>query len=1414
MAPPYIREAKNVVYDRQGSILSRPSFERIVQLHDDIPVRLITYKNQLLVIGQKSIYNFSERENLLKEVHPKENVDLDINPIAQIETDLLYPAFAILADVGYVFYYDNLGGFIKLKEVNMKDTTQVIRTRVLNNVSLRNVIGLFAFVSGNKVKLGYCQKTTAHPHGEFRVIHLDTDLPDTEVDFVTDSAPTEDIVSFKFILGRVYYKRNNDEMLHSQVWDSSLDTTVLDPEIVNIANPLANATLASGKTLFDFRRWTKFNIGNSVYVVLWSPQTGFYIANERGLDEGNQSDIIIGHFNANLTPTQEEDFNKMVYLGEVYPYGDRWFFPVLRTGQIETVVRDEPITDEDNLLLEPVFVEPDRPLGVDLVSFCFNCSKPDSAVINGQMVLSGSTLKQYDGQFFSEFGFTEKPVIKVKSNDDKWVHDTSQYVSLQNRPVSESEKVSISYGSEKVESLGIVETMVMLAGRSSDGRFTGLGGSIGSWTTAGSAKLRYQDFTTSNNRQLAGGLIYLSYDNTEKRIQATFFKGAIEAKNVGPQAVMINKRLFVFHLIDDSGANYVGYHYTEENPFSDGQSYNINVPFADVYRNMAPVSGQALLEDETDSTAKKVVHIIESVYRIFKLQEGEIAATNGFSKSLDVSVGRSPVAYLGQDDFIHQRGGSVTGGDINDRGVIKGTQNFLKDWVDNILRISDNAYLSGNRVSAIQDLSAYSSDSIRDSDFPNSDGFGISFDGFTLTEIVEAFPNKLFRIYFGYSGNSPLGYLGRINRVVLYGSRGQHTVNFNRSERRVSSFVAGNSARRYWVKDFIANSSFFSGTITRIEIFFDPDTTTLDRGLELSHLDGNPFNYYHIYENQAADNIAVLEAGDIGSVFQISNVNTDPADIRMQNDSFQAIGSNKYYKELNESLNEFFINDEDRDLRISLSYFQTQVEFSTLENLLKASIYKYICRYKWVDERGVEHRSQWSEPVQVAKGNNVLIGDGNPIVFGLTKRFQTSRVVLEVNFLHYSLKRNVRIEIYRTWNLSNSYRFLKEIGNFVKDQTGNIIEQTVVPNTQSVEVIDDVDDRKLGQLVNPNNVVVNGCKYVIRYKERIVLYGFPNRKNVALVSSRVNPTLNLGISFDYGDYHEIIMNEEIVKVAVMDETLVIFTTDNTYTWTVGTLNPKVITGLSGLVILLAENSPVVEIPTGLMFVAKTGIHLLSRALTAMYVGEDVHDFFRRGDEIIEVETLKNVHEVRFLMKSGSVLVYNYRLKNWSTFANAFGDGGIGAISQRTWKGRWLYMDNTGSIYKEAESEEVKEMLVETGWIQLGKIENFQKISDFMLLARFSGLERLSCQLAYDYFDHVTQTIDFNLSKLENPPNTRFIQKGIDDNVEWRFKPARRKCSSVKLRFLVRSKKAELFSLKFNYILLDTRSRVSPAQEGG
>ena len=435
-----------------------------------------------------------------------------------------------------------------------------------------------------------------------------------------------------------------------------------------------------------------------------------------------------------------------------------------------------------------------------------------------------------------------------------------------------------------------------------------------------------------------------------------------------------------------------------------------------------------------------------------------------------------------------------------------------------------------------------------------------------------------------------------------------------------------------------------------------------------------------------------------------------------------------------------------------------------LAQLLRAFVYKYKARYKWVDDTGVEHRSGWSNEIQLFSNSEIGVEGNQPSFF--------------VSNLHLTTKNNeaLSIEIYRTANRLNVFKFLKEVSN----------DFSVEKNSFT----DDQIDRNLGIGGGGDSILISGAKYCENYLGRYVLYGFPEKKNRFVVSSPIQAFNNSAVEFRssgaVGDLIEILMEDEITCIRPMDQYLLIFTTKGVFSWrlneaSVSQVYPESVTGLVG--ITAKDGLSAYGVKDGVLFSSNKGLWGVSRSLGSSYTGRDVQDF--KGN-IIEIQELKDREEVMLLTDSRDhpTLVYNYRFKKWSVFND------FNLLSLTPWDTSFAVAAKNKEVLVSSESENSSVRTgIETGWINLQQLQGYQRLREVVLLADFSELARLSVSFSYDFSEILKEKIDFNTASL------------TPDAKQFRFQPRTQKCRSFKLGIRAEAKKSNFEGLRLGFMAL-------------
>ena len=475
-------------------------------------------------------------------------------------------------------------------------------------------------------------------------------------------------------------------------------------------------------------------------------------------------------------------------------------------------------------------------------------------------------------------------------------------------------------------------------------------------------------------------------------------------------------------------------------------------------------------------------------------------------------------------------------------------------------------------------------------------------------------------------------------------------------------------------------------------------------------------------------------------------------------------------------------------------------EVQTVDNLADRRAYVYSAVFKWVDARGFEHRS--TQALQKDLLTSQDISEENPIGF-------------TVKCLNLTSKNGVRIDIYRTMKNTTVLRKVAEIINRQEDPF--------------ISYVDTVEDDDLGEVLLSDNFHPDGCDSIEVFNDRFYLSGFQNFRNKIQYSD----LLNFGGSFAvrFTESNSILAEEDVIALRKMDNRLTIFTTRAIYQYPASnpqTLAPDLIEG--SVNVSSINKNTITRSPDGLLFQSELGFYLLSRGGQFGFVGDPVKDISREVT-VIASSINKANQEVLFFTDKTSVIVYNYFYKKWSTFSDGPGSNALHSLVHDK---KVYILDRRGSIWIEEEPDRVEHGrlytgVMETGWIQLSSILNYQKIKSFFLLGKFKNLTELCVHVYYDYTDFIQQVIPVNFNQISNPipdrpfgssqkqyggvnNNFSFGQSSTDDIRQFRFMLQKQKCNSIKLKFCITAEKAVLSALRFQVRVLPGSGRVSPSKQ--
>jgi hypothetical protein len=164
-----------------------------------------------------------------------------------------------------------------------------------------------------------------------------------------------------------------------------------------------------------------------------------------------------------------------------------------------------------------------------------------------------------------------------------------------------------------------------------------------------------------------------------------------------------------------------------------------------------------------------------------------------------------------------------------------------------------------------------------------------------------------------------------------------------------------------------------------------------------------------------------------------------------------------------------------------------------------------------------------------------------------------------------------------------------------------------------------------------------------------------------------------------------------------------------------------------------NSKSVILYPNGILFRTTKGIYQLSRGLATSYFGYEVEAYNSQDIQSAFIVPTKN--QIRFLTSSGSSLLYDYVMNQWSVFTNHAG------LSADTFQNAYVYVRADGSLYSENTTSFLDNLTsyalaLQTGWLALSSVQNFERVRYMLTLGDYqngsSTRHGLQIQAAYDF----------------------------------------------------------------------------------
>lgn len=387
-----------------------------------------------------------------------------------------------------------------------------------------------------------------------------------------------------------------------------------------------------------------------------------------------------------------------------------------------------------------------------------------------------------------------------------------------------------------------------------------------------------------------------------------------------------------------------------------------------------------------------------------------------------------------------------------------------------------------------------------------------------------------------------------------------------------------------------------------------------------------------------------------------------------------------------------------------------------------AGLHSYIAIYQWTDGQGNLHQSAPSVPESI----------------DISSFPGTNCVSIAVSTAYLSSKPGVSVAIYRTKAAGTVYYQ-------VNDPVFTLsVNPTIGPSVYITDLLNDTSlDGNPQPYTYPSSSVLENSTpppstIMVAHNNRLWFVDAENPNTIWYTKSTqagvgLSPSAFLVEQLDpkFGN---------IAALAEMDEKLITFKDKGIFvqsgdgatdTGTGSTLSfPQFVPSDVGCL----YPKSVVGTPTGVMFQSAKGIYMLGRALNVVYIGAEVQQY--NSQVITSAILVPGKSQIRFLVNSGTTLVYDYIFNQWSTFTAHTGR------SATDWQATYVYATTAGSVFQESASLYADNgtgyaLLAQTSWLGLASVQGFQRVRRLIMLGDYANgssgsTHGLQIQAAYDF----------------------------------------------------------------------------------
>jgi hypothetical protein len=210
-----------------------------------------------------------------------------------------------------------------------------------------------------------------------------------------------------------------------------------------------------------------------------------------------------------------------------------------------------------------------------------------------------------------------------------------------------------------------------------------------------------------------------------------------------------------------------------------------------------------------------------------------------------------------------------------------------------------------------------------------------------------------------------------------------------------------------------------------------------------------------------------------------------------------------------------------------------------------------------------------------------------------------------------------------------------------------------------------------------------------------------------------------------------------------------------------------------------NSKSVILYPDGIIFKSPKGIYAINRGVQVYYFGADVQQYNNQDIQSAILTAYRT--QIRFLTSAGVSLVYDYNLKQWSTFTNHDGYSATVWNDPNSNPYLYVYVRTDGNVYLENNTSYLDNvtpfaLFAQTAWIKATATQNFERVRQFELLGDFNSPvsdSTYAVQLSFAY--------DFVPNFYASAPYYLPLGTGIQSAFQDRIFTKRQKCNAIQVQ---------------------------------